>query len=460
MGSSARTPGDATRSDNRLALVDQAFYAGHQAADQHEVMQVVWMYERDVNVDGLRRFHRNLAQGLLGRRIERSALPFGRYRWVSDGQPSALDIAERARPRAELVAWLDECAQLTIDPERGPGWRLSVLPLEDGSTAVSLVMSHYVMDGIGGVVAVAYAVLDDTSTHDYPPPQSRPRLRAVFEDIGQAVRDVPDAAKALVAASREARRRSKETARSQRPQPVTAPAQDRDTPAVMPGVWIRTDLDAWESRAQELGGAGGTLAAALTARLDQNMGRWHGGDHAVKIVLVVGDRSEGDTRAVAVSFAKASIVPDGLTTDLRHARAAVKRALTARQEALDETQMFIALTPYTPKSVWRQLVNYALRDPDQPAVFSNLGEVGSIVLSPDGAACDYAWFRGTRQHLTREGLERMGSQLHLFFGYGVAINKVGIQISAYQPGSITTKAELLELASRTLSEFGLTGQID
>ena len=69
-------------------------------------MQVVWVYEHPVDFDGLRRFHQNFGYGLYGRRIERSPLPFGRHRWVSSlGPPSDLDIAERARPRADLGDW-------------------------------------------------------------------------------------------------------------------------------------------------------------------------------------------------------------------------------------------------------------------------------------------------------------------------------------------------------------------
>ena len=95
----------------------------------------------------------------MGRLIERSPLPFGRYRWVSDPRPAEIDIAKSARPRAELGDWFDERTQLPIDPESGPGWRISVLPLTDGSTAISLVLSHYVIDGIGAAVAVTEALL-------------------------------------------------------------------------------------------------------------------------------------------------------------------------------------------------------------------------------------------------------------------------------------------------------------
>jgi hypothetical protein len=124
-----------SRPDNRLALLDQAFYEGHRAAGHKEIMQVGWIYEHAVDIDELRRFHRNLGQGLLGRLIERSPLPFGRHRWVVDPQPAEIAFAESARPRAEVGDWFDERTQDAIDPESGPGWRLAVAPLSDGSWA-------------------------------------------------------------------------------------------------------------------------------------------------------------------------------------------------------------------------------------------------------------------------------------------------------------------------------------
>ncbi len=149
--------------DNLLALVDQGFFAGHRAIGQQEVMQVVWVYEHAIDFDGLKRFHHNLGHGLSGRLIERSPLPFGRHRWVLDRGPADIDIAESARPRAELSDWADERSQVPVDPERGPSWHLSVLPLTDGSTAVTLVISHYIVDGVGGLVVVGDAVLGNNA---------------------------------------------------------------------------------------------------------------------------------------------------------------------------------------------------------------------------------------------------------------------------------------------------------
>src|ERR1700722_17903071 len=109
--------------DNRLAFFDQATFLSLRATGREQLMQIVWIYEHPLDMDKMMRTFRNAGYGLMGRRIERSPLPFGRHRWVSAlGQPLDIDIEDRARPRAELSDWLDERAQLRVDPESGPGW--------------------------------------------------------------------------------------------------------------------------------------------------------------------------------------------------------------------------------------------------------------------------------------------------------------------------------------------------
>lgn len=456
----APTSTDDASPDNRLALMDQAFYAGHRAAGQNEVMQVVWVYDRPIDLNGIRRLHRNLAQGALGRRIERSPLPFGRYRWVADVQPPELDIAQTARPRAEFAEWLDERVRLPINPESGPGWRLSVVPFTDGTSALTIVLSHYVVDGIGAVVAITLAIMGDTSGYDYPPPHSRSRLRAVVEDLGDTLREAPVTARALVAAVKEARRRRNDAARPQAPQQIAVSTGDPDEFVTIPGVWIRMNLSDWSARAQALGGTTGALAAAVTAKFDELMGREHGEVSDVKVMLLVNDRTEGDARAVAVSFARVDIDPSTVTSDLSGVRAAIKEAVKTLRETPDESEQFVALAPFTPKGTWKQLMDYSISDPERPAVCSNLGEVGPVVSRPDGTLCDHAFIRGASPHLTRGWRDRMGSQLQLFCGLGAEVNKVGIHVRAYQPGTLTTKDEIRELAARVLAEFDLTGEIE
>jgi hypothetical protein len=456
------------RPDNQLALMDQGFFAGQRAAGQNEVMQVVWLYEHALDFDGLRRVHGLLGHGFLGRRIERSPLPFGRHRWVADREPPDIDIAECARPRAELSDWADERAQLSTDPEQGPGWHLGVLPLTDGSTAVSLVASHYLIDGLGFCAAIVEAILGNTHDPGYPPPRSRTRLGAVVQDARQTARDMPQAARALVAAAKLARKqagRRDDTAqspasRSPAPRPV-ALRHDDDAHVVIPGVTIAVDLNEWDARAKALGGTSNTLAAALTAKLGERTGRRRPRDGAVTVQLVISERTDlDDPRAMAVSIARVGVDPTRATTDLHDVRADIKQALDSRRDTPDETLQLASLVPFTPKRMWRRGVEAALSDPDRPVVYSNLGDVGEIVSLIDGTHCEYAFARGTRQHVTRQWLERLGGQMQLLSFRLPVRGKIFIHVLGYQPGAENTKPALRELAAQALAEFELTGQID
>jgi hypothetical protein len=455
--------GDA-RPDNRLTFVDQGFFAGQSAAGQKEVMQVVWVYEHAIDFDGLRRFHHNLRHGLLGRRIERSPLPFARHRWVSDRGPSDIDIAECARPRAELSDWADERSQLPADPEWGPGWHLGVLPLTDGSTAVSLVASHYLLDGLGFMGAIVEALLGNTRDLGYPPPRSRTRLRAVVQDARQTARDAPGVARALVTAAKLARRRRLDIVELSRP--VTLRGGDGDDVVIVPGITIGIDLDDWDARAKALGGTSSTLAAGFSAKLGERTGRRRAGDSAVTLQLPIsevvtnpetGERAEGDTRALAVSYARVSVDPTRVTTDLGDIRAAIKHALKTQRETPDESLQLVWLAPFASKRTLKRAVDLAFADPDRPVVCSNLGDVGSMVGWLDGTHCDIGYARGIRQHATRQSLERMGGQLQLLSFRTPVLRKVFIHVLAYQPGAENTRPALRELAAHTLAEFGLTG---
>jgi hypothetical protein len=458
--SSRASNGDA-RPDNRLALLDQAFFDGHRAAGQKEVMQGVWVYEHAIDLDALRRLHHDLGYSLFGRLIERSPLPFGRHRWVADRGPSDIDIAECARPRAELSDWADECSQLPLDPEWGPGWYLGVLPLTDGSTAITLVVSHYLLDGIGSLIEMVGMFLGNTRDLGYPPPRSRTRLRAVVQDARQTVQAAPESVRAFVAGAKVARRRRHDVPRSPAPRPVALRGGDGDAPVVVPGTTICIDLDDWDSRAKALGGASNTLAAGLTAKLGERLGFGHDDDGTVTVQLVASNRTEDDTRAVAVSFARVKVDPTQATADLRDARAAIRQALKALRETGDDELMQLApLTPFTPERTWKQLADGALTDPDHPVICINFGDVGSIITRPDGTDCDYFYARGLNQNATRQWLERMGGQLQLLSHRAPALGKFSIHVLAYQPGADNTKAALRELAARTLAEFGLSGTIE
>ncbi len=452
--------GDA-RPDNRLALADQALLAEHHAADMTVVIQVVWVYGHAIDFDGLRRFHHNLGYGLLGRRIERPALAFARNRWVLDRGPSDIDIAECARPRAELSDWVDERSQLPIDAEWGPGWHLGVLPLTDGSTAVSLVLSHHLIDGLGLALVIIDAALGNTRDLGYPPPRSRTRLRAVVQDARQTAQDAPEVARALVTAAKLARkqaRRRRDVARSPASRPVPIRGGDGDDVVVVPAITIYIDLDDWDARAKALGGTSNTLAAGFAAKLAERIGRRRAGDGAVTLQLPVSDRTEGDTRAMALSYARVSVDPTRVTTDLRDIRAAIKQALRTLRETPDESSQLLWLASFTPKRALKRMVDAMPADPDLPVFCSYLGDLSSVISRPDGTDAEIAMARGTGQHETRQWLERIGGRMIVLSGR--ISGKIFISVGAYEPGAKNTKAALCELAARTLAEFDLTGEID
>src|SRR6516165_9227798 len=184
-----------------LDLVDQTFFRLGQAAG---VGQCVWVYNRPVDIDGLRRFHQHLDRGRLARRIERSPLPFGRHRWVSPRDQHELEIAA-PRPREEFDTWLGEQANVPLDAEHGPGWHLAVLPFTDGGGGVSFVVTHCLTDGIGGCLALVEAACGYDHTINWPAAGSRPRWRALREDARQTAHDIPGIRRALVAAAAVAR---------------------------------------------------------------------------------------------------------------------------------------------------------------------------------------------------------------------------------------------------------------
>ena len=450
--------GDA-RPDNRLALADEALLAEHYAADMTVIIQVTWIYERAVDLEGLRRFHHNLGHGLLGRRTERPALPIARHRWILDRGPSDIDIAECARPRSELSDWVDERSQLPIDVERGPGWHLGVVPFTDGSTAVSLVLSHNLIDGLGLALVIVEAALGKTRDLGYPPPRSRTRLRAVVQDARQTAQDVPEVARALVAAAKLARKqaRQRDDARSPAPRPVAIRGGDGDEVVLVPALTIFIDLDDWDACAEARGGASHTLAAAFAAKLGERIGRRRASDGAVTLQLPLSDRTEDDTRAMALSYARVSVDPTRVTTDLGDIRAAIKQALKTHRETPDESSQLLWLPSFTPKRALKRMVDRMPANPDFPVFCSYLGDLNSAISHPDGTEAATSNARGTGQHETRRWLDRTGGRMIVLSGR--LSGKIFISVGAYQPGATNTKAALRELAEHTLAEFDLTGEI-
>ena len=208
---------------NVLDLYDQTYFSFERATAVTSLLQCVWLYNRAIDIDGLRRFHHHLQRGRLSRRIERSPLPFGRHRWVAPSNQSDLEIVATPCAREEFDAWLGEQANSALDAEHGPGWHLAVLPFTDGGAGVSLVISHCLTDGVGLCEAVTDAASGRDDPIHWPAAGSRRRWQALREDARQTVRDIPAIGRAVVAAAQFARRDGGR-AGSATPPPTAPPA--------------------------------------------------------------------------------------------------------------------------------------------------------------------------------------------------------------------------------------------
>jgi hypothetical protein len=439
-----------------LDLYDQTFFIGERATGSTNMLQCVWMYDRAIDIDGLRRFHHHLQRGRLSRRIEPSPLPFGRHRWVSPGDQSDLEIVESPRSREEFDAWLDEQTNTALDAEHGPGWHLAVLPFTDGGAGVSLVISHCLTDAVGLCEALTDAASGRHDPISWPTSGSRRRWRALREDARQTARDLPGIGGAVVAAARLARRNrgsagSTALLNAGSPAPL-AGAHERIT---LPSATIFVDADEWDARAHSLGGTSNTLLAGLAARLAQRVGRVTA-DGSVTLGMPVNLRTVGDTRANAVTNVDITVDPEPATMDLREMRAATKQALIRSQEVPDERLALLPFVPLLPQWLVKRMVSLA-NSSATSVVSSNFGVVNPAVYRPDGTDADHFAIKGSNLGVTKAIMHRTGGIMALLSGR--SDRQVFVSVLAYQPDRTNSNDALRKDLSGVLSDFSLTATI-
>ncbi|WP_163713274.1 hypothetical protein [Mycobacterium timonense] len=438
---------------NVLDLADQTLFLGERATGATSLLQCVWVYDRAVDVDGLREFHRHLGRGRLSRRVERSALPFGRHRWVASGECASLEIVAAPRAREDIDAWLDEQGDKRPDAERGPGWHLAMLPLLDGGAVVSLVTTHCLTDGVGLCEALADAAHGRPDETRWPAGGARRRWRALREDARQTARDTRDVGRAIGAAARMLRQGRDGTAavtapRGQRPARPAAP----EARITLPMEMLFVSADDWDARANALGGTSNALLAGLAAHLAQRVGRV-APDGSVNVGMPVNERVPGDTRANAVTNVDVTLGPAAITTDLREIRAAIKHALVRHHDEPDERWALLPLVPLIPQPVFRRLLS-VVTGGAATVVSSNLGALDPAANRPDGTDADYFAMKSVYPGVTAATMHRTNGALALLSGR--VHGRVFISVLAYELGRTNSNEVLREALSQTLNDFSLT----
>jgi hypothetical protein len=443
--------------DNVVPYTDQALLLALRGAGQDAAMQFIWIYEHPIDLDSVRRFHRDFGRGLLGRLVERSPLPFGRHRWVSAQGPQAdLDIAEQPRPRAELYDWAHEQVELPLDPETGPAWRMGVQSFTDGTCAVGLVATHTVVDGGGFIAGTVATINGEGRDLDYPARRSRTRSRAVREDLRQLRTDLPEIGRTLMKAAKVATRRKGELVRPAAP--VSAPRGGGGDDLVMAAfATTLIDIDQWDSRAESLGGNHFSLVAGFAGKLAEHLGRTRATDGAVTLMIPISERDDPEaTGGNMVAIANVSFDPGPVARDLSGARAAIKQGLAKVRQTPDEMVELLPLIPFLPKRAMGRIADMTFGfSADVPVSCSNLGDYPPDLIRLDGTAAEHFYFRGVDRNLSRDVLERRRGLLTVMSGR--LAGKVIVPVISYLPDADNSRERLREVIAQTLAEFELSG---
>ena len=439
--------------DTTIDYMDQASFLGLRALGHAPVIQWTWIYRRDVDLDGLRRFHHNLGRGLLGRRIERSPLPFGRHRWITCRGPADIAIASESRSNRDVQAWLDEQAALPIDPEHGPSWRLALQPLIEGGAVVTLVASHTVVDGVGLVIAVTEAATGITRDLAYPAAGSRTKRQALLEDSRAVVRDVPGMANSLMSTVKMAGKNRKDIV-SKKPRATSAAIEPTRT-VIVPAVTVHVDIGQWDERAASLGGTANSLSLGFAARLGYRLG-WVAEDGSVTISVPVNERLPEDNRGNALTAVTLIADPHTVATDLAGVRSGLKTALTDLADTRNELLAALPLTPLVPRSAARRVEGLVLKS--KVIGSSHVGDLDPAANRPDGTDAD-SFAARMAEHITSDHLRRVGG---IFFPLvaGRVHGEVWVSIGFCNADGTTTREQLTEVAVLALADFRMTGTVE
>ena len=146
----------------RLSVIDEIFLRTHRGYGFPIALQGIWRTPDTLSRHELDGVHARLARGQLGRRVGKPRIPGARLRWEASSQTLPLEYAADAVE--DIIGWADVQADLELDPQFGPGWRLTAAGVSGGGTVVSLVCSHALADARELVDAAAQA-FSDTSVH-------------------------------------------------------------------------------------------------------------------------------------------------------------------------------------------------------------------------------------------------------------------------------------------------------
>ena len=432
----------------------------HQISGRNQLIQCVWIYEQAVSIEHLQRFHATFSSSVAGRLIRPSRCPGGRPRWVQGSQRThPILISEDSLPRHELLEWADAQAKGQIDPIQGSGWILTLQRFDGGTTAISIVCSHVLGDGVGGIMAIHEAIAGRNHCKSYGLYTDRTSLRSALQDGLRAALDLPIACIAACQALPWWLNRRRKT-----PTSISEPSarQDHDQQEIeLPRLICSVESKAWRQQARLRRGSTYALLAAFTVRLAAAYGRIRRKDGAVTLLLPINSRTSLDNdRAIAFDFAKLHCLPDELDSDLSTLGHLIANL---PGESSDDTNLSIGkllpLVPFLSSDLIRSVVDVMFDySEDLPVTCSNLGAIPSLVADVAGTSASTLFLRGIDSKVLRHELER--TKGHLVIVASRMHGRLSLAIEAYELGATNTRARLAETTSEILEGYGMEATIE
>ncbi len=439
----------------RLAEIDCA-----QARMQNSVgvsaIQVVWLYDRPVNVSRLEAFQESLKRGRLGRVIAPAVIGPAGDRWTGHAQFAPLEVATAAIPRADLEEWIAEHDNADLAAYGGPAWRLAVTALDDGGSAVSLLVSHAIADGRSLGQAIIDAVAGETLDVAYPS-DTHGKARLLVAEVAASVRQLGRVAK-LRFAGRSAPPPAAEP--FERPTEAKSPTPDEfgplDADFRIPRATALIPAADWYAAAESRGGTRTTLAVGVMADLAAALGRTTT-DGVAHIAMPISTRTgDSDLRANAVRGLRFEVdTKSGLAQDLTPLRKKMKVLLQDAAATPDPDAVAIAMNMTIPRfwlarTVWRSVApNYTTTG------CSVVGKLDDQVVRIDGGnAVSMSMGLVSRGIEDPARLAPYGGNLWLLMVE--TAGSVAMRISGFHPATPLARAELKAKIAGVLDEYGLT----
>lgn len=428
---------------HRLTDIDCVSARGHSALGGTLAIQAVWRYDRPVDIAALERFHEALRHGRLGRAVAPAMIPAAGDRWTTRVEFSPLEVAEEPIASDDLEAWIAEQGHAELRTFGGPAWRLAATPLDNGESAVSLLVSHTLADGHAFCAAVTDAVADKRLDLAYPTDEfGRMRLLAGdLRDAARRTRSFPSAAGLALRLAFTGRRGA-------------GPTDDEARDFRLPTVTATVPAQLWHAAARARGGTGTTLAVAMMTAIATRLGRT---DEAgrVRMMMPVSTRTADDLRANALtSIAFEVDVHDGEPADLAALRAVMKEKLTEAAAGGQDVPPLVPVAVALPRGSYARLARQAATDPTS-TVCSSLGKLDPEILRIDGRPASAMMLGLVNQSLNSPSVvtERGGN---LYVALIEAAEKITLRVMGYQPPALLDAEQLAELVRAALAEYELS----